>query len=363
MDLKYDVCIVGAGPGGALLGYLLAMNNISTVLLERHGGIDNEFRGEHLNNDGEQVLRKYDLFEKVEDLGLLLMERVEYWNKGKVIKTVTPALGHEHVGIHVPQKHLLKVMIEESVQFSHYEIMMGARVTELINDENGNYIGVKAIKDEEELTIESSIIIGADGRYSTVRKLADIPTNIIKHGFDLLWAKIPSPVGWEPTIRQTLIDDKQLALFTQTGGNIQIGWNITEGLYPILIKKSFEPFIQQIIDAFPELTEMVMQNIKAWSDLILLKVQSCHCETWVKNGLVIMGDAAHTMSPTGAYGVNCALKDASILSKIIKEALNKNDTSAKRLKKFETDRREEIEKLQEHQLKQESSFIQNFSAS
>jgi 2-polyprenyl-6-methoxyphenol hydroxylase-like FAD-dependent oxidoreductase len=363
MDLRYDVCIVGAGPGGALLGYLLARNNISTVLLERHGGIDHEFRGEHLNSDGEQVLRKYNLFEKVEDLGLLMMERIEYWNSGKVIKTVTPTLGYEHVGIHVPQKHLLKVMIEESEQYTNYEIMMGTRVTELLNDDNGNYIGVKAIKDDDEVTIKSSIIIGADGRYSTVRKLAHIPTNIIKHGYDLLWAKIPSPVGWEPTIRQTLIDDKQLALFTQTRGYIQIGWNIEEGSYPKLIKQSFEPFIQQVTDEFPELTEIVIHNINSWSDLTLLKVQSCQCETWVENGLVIMGDAAHTMSPTGAYGVNCALKDASILSEIINEALIENDTSAKRLKRFETERRGEIEKLQERQLKQESSFILNFSAS
>ena len=83
MNMNTDVCIVGAGPGGALLAYLLAKNNISTVLVERHSGIDKEFRGEHLNSEGEQILKKHHLYEKVKEYGLLLMDRVEYWNNNK----------------------------------------------------------------------------------------------------------------------------------------------------------------------------------------------------------------------------------------------------------------------------------------
>ncbi|WP_311439544.1 FAD-dependent monooxygenase [Mesobacillus foraminis] len=69
MNLEADVCIVGAGPGGALLGYLLAKSGVSTIVLERHKGIDKEFRGEHLNKEGEYLLKKYGLYEKVEKAG------------------------------------------------------------------------------------------------------------------------------------------------------------------------------------------------------------------------------------------------------------------------------------------------------
>jgi 2-polyprenyl-6-methoxyphenol hydroxylase-like FAD-dependent oxidoreductase len=363
MNLKSDVCIVGAGPGGALLGYLLAKNNISTIVLERHEGIDKEFRGEHLNADGEQILKKYKLFEKVEEYGILSMKRVEYWNQGEVIKAVTPGPGNEHVGIHVPQNHLLSVLIKEAGQYDHYQLMMNTTVMDLIQDEQGNYVGVKAKRNGEEITIHSSVIVGADGRYSTIRKLANIPVSIMKHGYDLLWAKIPSPAGWEPTIRLTMVNDNQLALFTQAGGFIQIGWNIEEGSYPVLRKQSFEPFIKQLLDAFPELNEIVRGHIQSWKDFVLLQVQSCRCETWVKDGLVIMGDAAHTMSPTGALGINCAMKDADVLAEILKEVLLQKDTSAKQLKHFENARREEIEKQQEQQMKQESSFRQHFVVS
>jgi 2-polyprenyl-6-methoxyphenol hydroxylase-like FAD-dependent oxidoreductase len=361
MNYQTDVCIVGGGPGGALLAYILAKQNISTILLERHEGIDKEFRGEHLNEEGESILKEHALYEKIEDYGLLLMKRVEYWDKGHLIKTILPGEGKHHVGIHVPQNHLLKVIYEESQKYPSYQAMLGTRVTGLLQDSEGRYIGVRANKDGQEITIRSSVIIGADGRYSTVRRLADIPTTMIKHGYDLLWAKIPSPDGWEPTIKLAMVDEKQLAIFTQYGGFIQIGWGIEEDSYSALKKQSFKQFIDRISVAFPELTETVNEHITACKDFVVLKVQSCRCETWVKDGLVIMGDAAHTMSPTGAIGVNSALKDAHILSEVIIHALENNDFSAAYLKFFEHIRRDEVEKQQKEQMFKEATFKENFA--
>jgi 2-polyprenyl-6-methoxyphenol hydroxylase-like FAD-dependent oxidoreductase len=359
MNLATDVCIVGGGPGGTLLGYLLAKKGISTIVLERHTGIDKEFRGEHLNQDGERVLKKYNLYNKVQEAGLLLMDRVEYWHHGQVIKTITPADGEQHVGIHVPQKNLLNVLINESKPYPNYKLLLGTKVTRLSFNSQGNVTGLIATKEDQELTIKSKIVVGADGRFSTVRRLSGIPFSTYKHGYDLLWAKIPSPQGWEPTIKNAMVDGKQLALFTQEGGFIQIGWNIEEDSYPELKKHSFAPFIDKVTKAFPELTETVQQHIKSWDDFILLKVQSSQSPTWAKDGVVIMGDAAHTMSPTGAFGINCALLDADSLADIIKEALDINDVSANQLRKIEQ-RRTDVEKLQMQQLVKEKSYQDNF---
>ncbi|MBM4760942.1 FAD-dependent monooxygenase [Bacillus sp. B15-48] len=361
MELKADVCIVGAGPAGALLGYILAKNHLKTIVVERHDGIDKEFRGEHLNNDGEAILKKYHLYEKVETEGLLLMERIEYLQAGKVFKTVSPANGHQHVGIHVPQKNLLNVLIGESSHLQNYSIMMGTKLTELLTDKSGAVTGIKAKQGDNQIIINSSIVIGADGRFSTVRKLAEIPFTVRKHGYDLLWAKIPMPTGWEPTIKNALVEGKQLALFSQAGGFIQIGWSIPEGSYPNLKKQSFAPFIKRVTDAFPELTATVKQHIQSWDDFILLKVQSITCETWVKDGLAIIGDAAHTMSPTGAFGINSALMDADVLSEVILEAHRTEQYHSQQLKKFETARRSHVEELQNLQLKKEAEYKNEFA--
>ncbi|WP_071393715.1 FAD-dependent monooxygenase [Bacillus tuaregi] len=357
-DFKTDVCIVGAGPAGALLAYLLSSHNISTILVERNENINKEFRGEHLNETGENILRKYDLFDELESIGLLRMDRVEYWDHGEVFRTIMPDERVNHCGIHVPQKHLLGLLLKKSEPLTLFKLLLNTKVVELV-EADGQYTGVKAVKDGKEILISSKLIIGADGRFSTIRKLAGIPFAKIKHGYDLLWARIPAPVDWEPTVRMALVNDEQLALFTQQGGFIQIGWNIEEGSYSALRKQSITPFVQQLVDAFPQLEETVKASIQSWDDFVLLQVQSSKCETWVKNNLVIIGDAAHTMSPTGAIGINSAMKDADILFQILMDA-DVHKASSLELQLFEQLRKQEVDIQQQEQLRKEESFGKQF---
>ncbi|MDW7614250.1 FAD-dependent monooxygenase [Peribacillus simplex] len=362
MMVKSDVCIVGSGPGGALLAYLLAKQDISVVLLERHSEVAREFRGEFLNEEGEGILKKHGLFESVERLGLLRMEQIEYWHDGQMFKRIFPELPVDHVGIHVPQNHLLTAILNEAEKLDSFQLMMNTRVTDLIQNEMGRFSGVKARKNGNDLEVHSSLIIGADGRFSMVRKKAGIPVVIKNHGYDLLWAKIPVPEGWKPSIKMALVNDSQVALFTQAGGFIQIGWNIEHGSFPHLRKQPFEPFIEDLLIAFPELKKVVCENIRSWNDFILLDVYSSYCETWTKDGVALLGDAAHTMTPTGAFGLNCAMKDADILADLIKGCIMWEDTGFLGLKIAEPERKAEIERLQAMQVDKEISFAAQFAA-
>ena len=106
--------------------------------------------------------------------------------------------------------------------------------------------------------------------------------------------------------------------------------------------------------------ESVQTHIKSWDDFVLLQVQSSRCETWVKKGLVIIGDAAHTMSPTGAIGINSAMKDAEVLFQLINELESIEDLGFIDLKHFEQMRRQEVEEQQTVQLEKEASFGKQF---
>ena len=170
------------------------------------------------------------------------------------------------------------------------------------------------------------------------------------------------PLNWEPTIRNAIVDDQQLAIFTQQGGFIQIGWNIPEGSYSEIRKGSFAPFLQKLIDAFPELEATVRENIQSWQDFILLQVQSSKSQTWVKNNLVMIGDAAHTMSPTGAFGLNSSMKDAEVLFQMIMNTESLERIGSEELKRFEKIRRPEVEEQQNLQLVKEASFGKQFAS-
>ncbi|KGR74696.1 FAD-dependent monooxygenase [Ureibacillus sinduriensis] len=356
MKLKTEVCIVGAGPGGALLAYLLAKKNVSVILIERNKDVAKEFRGEHLNEEGEAILKHHGLFEKVEQLGLLRMETLEYWVNGKLFKMIHPQPNIGHLGIHVPQAHLLMAIIEEARKYPHFSLMTNTRLLDLIQDEKGCFKGVIATHEGEEIFIESNLVIGADGRFSTVRKKSGIDVTVRKHGYDLLWAKIPAPPNWEPSIKMALIDGMQLSVFTQARGYIQIGWNIKEGSFSELRKQPFTPFIDKLIKAFPQLEETVRRHINSWQDFVLLDVHSNYTETWGRAGLALIGDAVHTMTPTGAFGLNSAMKDADTLAAILtRETLSNID-----LLNCAAQRKKEVDKLQAIQLEKEQNFATQF---
>ncbi|MED4015083.1 MULTISPECIES: FAD-dependent monooxygenase [Sutcliffiella] len=359
MNVHVDVCIVGAGPSGALLGYLLAKEGVSTIVIERTSGKVGAFRGEHINAESEAILQEHRLYEKVETKGLLKMKKVEYVDGERIVKQITPNDTADHVGIHVPQDHLIHTILDEASKLKHFQLFYNTTVTELLQDENGAYCGVKVKKENEHFTIRSSIVVGADGRFSTVRKLADIPVETIHHGYDVLWAKITAPFDWEPTVRMLQVEGNQLALFTQTGGYIQIGWNIKEGSFNELKQTPFETFMEPLTKSFPQLKQSVAE-LQSWRDLICFHVHSSKTATWVKDGLVIIGDAAHTMTPTGAIGINAGLKDAHILAPILTEAIAEMNFSKDTLKKFELMRRAEVEAQQEGQIVKEKTFAENF---
>lgn len=358
MKKQVDVCIVGAGPGGMLLAYLLAKKNISVLLLESSNHIAKTFRGEHINEEGEAILKKYNLYEEIERLGLLKMEKLEYWFEGQMTKEIKadPAVGH--LGIHVPQAHLLEAILMMAKQYNTFSYELNTRVTELLQDETGQYIGVKARQGDQELIVHSQLVVGADGRHSTVRKRAKIEPKVRKHGYDLLWARIPAPSNWEPTIKMALVDNMQISLFTQVHDFVQIGWNIEPGSYMALRKEPFEPFIEKLSKAFPQLAPSVKEHITSWKDFILLDVFSSQTDEWSKNGLALIGDAVHTMTPTGAYGLNCAMKDADILAQLIE---NQQTLESLNILTCGAMRKEEIQKLQQLQIEKEQGFSSQFA--
>lgn len=359
-----EVSIVGAGPAGMLLACLLLRQGMRVTLVEKLSEPGPRFRGEILNDIGISVLERHQLLEQIAEEAVLPLKKIEYWEHGMMIRALLPEAADGNVGVHVPQKDLLQPMLDEALKHELFTYLPGHTVKELVTDEGGRTCGIVAVQQRtgQTKTIISSLTVGADGRYSTVRKLAGVENVTTDHGYDLLWARIPAPKGWMPVIRSSIEEGQQLHLFTQARGFIQIGWNIAKGSYAKLRKNSFEPFIQRLIAAFPDLEDHVREHIQSWQDFILLDIFSGQSETWIKEGLVLIGDAAHTMTPTGAFGLNEALQDAEKLAEELAASCFKQGVSVKYLKVFEQERRAVAEQLQRRQLEIEAGYTEQFSA-
>lgn len=362
--LHVDVCIVGAGPAGTLLSHLLNRKGISTALVERQANLHKSFRGEVLNQDGEAVLNKYGLYSLVAKSGTLPLEKIEYWENGSILHTIYPGEHESHVGIHVPQHHLLDVIVAESDRLpdNREHILFNTIMTGLLKDEQDNVIGIHVRQDGSPASIQASVIVGADGRYSAVRRHAGLVPDIRKHGYDLLWARIPAPAAWEPAVRLASMDGEQLALFSQFGGYVQIGWNIPQGSYPKLRQQHFEPFIQQLVAAFPCLSDSLAAHIRSWSDFVLLSVESSYCESWTHGNIVLLGDAAHTMTPTGAFGLNAAIEDADVLAELLIGMAEDHFTDMAPLQQLQLARGEKVKQQLAKQVDMENSFQERYAS-
>ncbi len=351
MKRMTDVCIVGAGPAGAMLAFLLVRKGLDVTLLESSKTLGKAFRGEHINEHGEALLKRYGLFGNLDDSMMLPMKKLENWKDGICYETIEPDPAIGHLGIHVPQRHLLAAILKPIQHNPNFHLCVETKMIRLEGQT------VYARHEGVEVAIESKLVVGADGRYSTVRKCANIGYKTWTHGYDLLWARIEKPKEWEPMIHMALVDGKQLALFTQAENRIQIGWNIDKGSFPSLRKTDFNQFIQRLIDAFPVLETQIHQSIQSWKDFVLLDVHSSYADVWGRDGVVLLGDAAHTMTPTGAFGLNSALIDAEYLATLLEED-GSIDNEA--IAQFERQRADRIHALQKQQLEEEQHFALQF---
>lgn len=362
MERHTEICIVGGGPAGTLLACLLARRGADVVLIEKQSVPGPSFRGEILNGDGERVLSKHGLLDKIEPEAILPLVRLEYWDNRRVVKTILPDTEYGNVGIHVPQADLLRPLLAEAATYPNFVYLPGTTVRGLLQDEDGRYAGVKIrTADGRDQQIHSRVVVGADGRYSAVRKHAGIPASTEGHGYDLLWARIPAPADWEPVMCSTIQNGQQLHLFTQARGYVQVGWNIKEDSYKELRQRPFEELTEALIQAFPKLESSVRAHITSWKDFVLLDIFSSSSERWAQPGLVLIGDAAHTMTPTGAFGLNEALCDADVLHEELLNCLERQQDTGIPLERLEERRRGDVERRQREQLDMELTYAQNFN--
>jgi monooxygenase len=100
-----------------------------------------------------------------------------------------------------------------------------------------------------------------------------------------------------------------------------------------------------------------MEHLTSLTDLTLLDVFAGAARTWARDGLLLIGDCAHTHGPIGAQGVNLAIQDAAVAHEILLRSLHAKDASAGTLAEFETRRRPAIERVTRLQARQGKAML------
>ncbi len=345
------VVIVGAGPAGASLGYLLSRRGIEVTLVERRRDFSREFRGEVLMPTGVAALKQMGLAKQLAGLPSHTQEQVSvYLNRRRVFGETLNATSSDTLQfLAVSQTALLEMLVEEAEQSDSFKLIRGGSVNEL-SREDGRVTGVRIRTDEGEQNLKADLVIGADGRNSVVRRQAGIAVEHVSPPMDIVWCKLPCPTDWHG-VRAYAGSGHLLIAYHTWDDTLQLGWVILKGTFGDLRSRGIEQWVEEMAgQVSSDFAEHLRKHSESVQKPFLLDVVSDCVSCWSAPSVLLIGDAAHTMSPVGGQGINIALRDAIVsanhLVPILSQATVDADVLGAALTTIEAERMPEVRHIQ-----------------
>ncbi|MCM3651763.1 FAD-dependent monooxygenase [Metabacillus litoralis] len=318
-----DVVIVGSGPGGALLGFLLAKSGVDVLVIEKSASLKRDFRGETIAPGSVHILKRLGILDKIpSDAYLKVQQLIMYDKDDQLLNIDFHNFEHEQkYGIDIPQPTILNTILNEASQYKNFLYLNDTSCVDLIENSSGEVTGIKCKKGSESFEVKCRLVVGADGRFSTIRKLSRL--NFKKEGYqrDLVWLKVPKPQGWVDANIIKVDRDDHLIILPTYPDLLRIGTYVEKDGLSAARTLGLEHFKQRVIAIEPKLEDTINEHIKDWKDTTFLEIFSTYVPKWSRDGLILIGDAAHTLSPVLGQGVNVAMQDAVELAPYIEKAL------------------------------------------
>lgn len=340
-------CVVGAGPAGAILSLLLARAGVSVTLLESHADFDRDFRGDTIHPSTLELLDQLGLTERLHALPhgkvrtLRILSRdgaVTLADLGR-LKTAFPYI------MTLPQSQLLELLTAEAARYPTFRLVMQANVQRLV-EENGKVQGVRYRDTENQWhEVRAELTVACDGRFSKLRKLAGIETVGVAPPMDVIWFRLPKYDTDDVESAEIHVGGGRFAVVLDRGNEWQIGYVILKGTFAAVREAGIESMREGLAEIVPWLGDRV-NLLTDWKQMAVLNVESSRAPTWHKPGLLLIGDAAHVMSPVGGVGINVAVQDAVETANLLTDPLRSGRVSESDLAQVQRGRQFAVKVIQ-----------------
>jgi 2-polyprenyl-6-methoxyphenol hydroxylase-like FAD-dependent oxidoreductase len=329
--LAVRCCIVGGGPAGMMLGLLLARAGVEVLVLEKHADFFRDFRGDTIHPSTLEVVHELGLLEDFltrphQELRLL---------RGWVGDEMIPVADFSHLPTRckfialMPQWDFLDFLTQHARKYPNFRLRMQAEVTGLI-EEGGRVAGVRAQTPAGALEVRTDLVVGADGRHSTVREKAGLQTIDLGAPMDVLWMRLSQRPG-DPKESMGRFDPGHVFVMIDRGDYWQCAFVIPKGGFADVKARGLDAFRAEVARLAPFLRDRVGE-IADWDHVKLLTVAVNRVREWYRPGLLCIGDAAHAMSPIGGIGINLAVQDAVAAGNILAQPLRRGPAAVDRLR-------------------------------
>jgi 2-polyprenyl-6-methoxyphenol hydroxylase-like FAD-dependent oxidoreductase len=318
--LSTRCCIVGGGPAGMMLGLLLARAGVDVVVLEKHADFLRDFRGDTIHPSTLELMHELGLLEAFLKLPHQETAELRAWFGGTELTLADFSRLPTHCRFiaFMPQWDFLDFLAREAGRYPSFRLLMRTEATTIL-DEGDRIVGVRARTPEGDLEIRADLVVGADGRHSTVRQAADLPVRELGAPLDVLWFRLPLRPR-DPQETAIRFGSGELLVLINRGEHWQCGYAIAKGSMEELRAKGLLQLGRHIASLAPFLEDRVGE-LDDWQKIRLLTVRVDRLRRWYRPGLLCIGDAAHAMSPVGGVGINLAIQDAVAAANLLTEPL------------------------------------------
>jgi 2-polyprenyl-6-methoxyphenol hydroxylase-like FAD-dependent oxidoreductase len=332
-----DCAVVGGGPAGAVLALLLARAGVRVTLLEAHQDFDRDFRGDTLHPSVLELMGEVGLAERLHQLPHTKI------HTGTIITDEGPTVLADFRRLRtrfpyimmLPQKDFLAFVVEEAKRYPSFGLKMGARVEALI-EEGGVVRGVRYEDESGEHSLSAKLTVGADGRGSRVRHLGGFEQVKTSPPMDVLWFRVPRLEG-DPEGGVAYFRGGSGIVMLDRGGQWQVAHLILKGGFREVRSAGIEALRERLKSAAPEYAGR-FDVLREWKQISMLSVESSRVGRWHRPGLLLVGDAAHVMSPVGGVGINYAIQDAVVAANVIAEPLRRASLTEEHLREVQRQR-------------------------
>ena len=309
-------CIAGGGPAGIMAGLLLARAGVDVLVLEKYPDFFRDFRGDTIHPSTLELMYELGYDEELLQLPHQEVRELAF----HVGKSEFKIADFSHLPVHhsfaalMPQWDFLNFLAKKGARYPSFRLRMNAEVTGLVERE-GRITGVSVNTREGDLEVRADLVLGADGRHSTVRQKAGLEFDEIGAPMDVLWFRLSRPAS-DPDETMARLGAGNFMVMLNRDDYWQCAFVIAKGDADKVRQRGLFAFRRDIVELAPFVQDRV-EELNDWDQVKLLAVAIDRLRQWYRPGLLCIGDSAHAMSPVGGVGINLAIQDAVAAANIL----------------------------------------------